>query len=218
MGRPKIYDEQTATLLLDVSEQLVAEDGLEALSVRRVASATGTTIRAVYSLFGSKDGLVTALGTRAFSLLRDGIDALPATDNASVDLVEAGVVVFRHFTLSHPALFAIGVLQDCVPADIALGFSQAREQALDRLHARIERLQQANQLGARSTAQATVAFHALCEGLAALESRGILRADNAEHVWRDALRALVAGWATTAEATDIPASPQSPLGDSRSSS
>ena len=45
--------------------------------------------------------------------------------------------------------------------------------------------------------QAALEFHALCEGLAALEERGILPADEAEHIWRDALRALVAGWAAT---------------------
>jgi hypothetical protein len=40
-------------------------------------------------------------------------------------------------------------------------------------------------------------LHAGCEGLAALERRGILRLDEAERVWRDALGALVAGWGAT---------------------
>jgi AcrR family transcriptional regulator len=202
MGRPKVYDDRTSIALLDVSEQLVAEGGLEALSVRRVASATGATTRAVYSLFGSKDGLVIALGTRAFTLLSDELDALPSTDDPARDVVEAGVVVFRRFTRSHPALFTIGVLQTDVPADIARSFRRAQEQALARLHVRIGRLQRSGQLGAHSTQQAAIAFHALCEGLAALEGRGIMRVDDAEQTWRDALRALVAGWATTGKTAD----------------
>jgi hypothetical protein len=44
-----------------------------------------------------------------------------------------------------------------------------------------------------------VEFHALCEGLAALEGRRVLRPNEAPHRWRQALRALVAGWATTPE-------------------
>ena len=97
-------------------------DGLEALSIRRLASTVGTTTRAVYSLFGSKDGLVIALGTQAFNLLRDDMDSLETTDNPAGDLVEAGVVVFRRFTLGHAALFRIGFLQAGVPAEIARDF------------------------------------------------------------------------------------------------
>ena len=35
MGRPKVHDEHTAFTLLNAAERLVAEDGLEALSIRR---------------------------------------------------------------------------------------------------------------------------------------------------------------------------------------
>ena len=195
MGRPREYDQRTAAALLDEAERLVADGGLEALSVRRAASAIGATIRAVYSLFGSKEGLVIALGARAFTLLSDALDALSLTDDPAADVVEAGVVVFRRFTRSHPALFTIGFLQTNVSADIARAFRDAQEQAFARLCARMGRLKLAGQLGPRSELQATVEFHALCEGLAALEARCLLRADDAEHTWRDALRALVAGWA-----------------------
>lgn len=197
MGRPREHDERIASALLDAAERVVADGGLEALSVRHIVGAIGVSTRAVYSLFGSKEGLIIALGTRAFNLLRDGIDALPTTDDPAGDLVEAGVVVFRRFTLSHPALFMIGFLQRGVPAEIAREFCSAQEQALARLHARIGRLKQVGRLGPRSEPQAAIAFHALCEGLAALESRCILGPDEAEQKWRDALRVLVAGWGVT---------------------
>lgn len=197
MGRPIEYDESTASALLDVAERLVTEGGLEALSVRRLAREIGASIQVVYSLFGSKDGVVIALGTRAFNLLSDGLDSLPTTGDPAGDLVEAGVVVFRRFTLSHPALFTIGFLQTSVPAEIAREFCSAQEKALARLHARIGRLKNIGQIGTRSEPQAAVEFHALCEGLATLESRQILRSYEAEEMWRDALRALVAGWAMT---------------------
>src|SRR5215213_336718 len=130
MGRPRAHDERTAIALLDAAERLVAEDGLEALSVRRVAGAVGTTTRAVYSLFGSKEGLVVALGVRAFDLLWAAIDALPTTNDPAGDLVAAGVVVFRRFVLQHPALFQLGVQQLAVPSDLAQEFRGAAEHAL----------------------------------------------------------------------------------------
>ncbi|HET8630012.1 MAG TPA: TetR/AcrR family transcriptional regulator [Thermomicrobiales bacterium] len=194
MGRPKVHDERTALALLAAAERLVAEDGLEALSVRRVAGAAGTTTRAVYSLFGSKEGLVVALGVRAFDLLRAALEALPATDDPAGDLVEAGAVVFRRFVLEHPALFRLGVQHVAVPADLAQGFRAAAEHALDGLQGRVARLADAQRLGACPPREAGCAFHALCEGLAALELRGALPRDAAERVWRDALAALVAGW------------------------
>ena len=77
MGRPREHDESTAAALLDAAERAVEVEGLAALSVRGVAHDVGTTTRAVYSLFGSKDGLVVALGARAFDLLGAAVGALP---------------------------------------------------------------------------------------------------------------------------------------------
>ncbi len=197
MGRPREYDGSTAAALLDVAERMVTEGGLEALSVRRLAAAIDASVQAVYSLFGSKHGLVIALSTRAFNLLRDEMDLLPTTDDPARDLVEAGVVVFRRFTLGHPALSTIGFLRTGVPPEIARQSCDAQKDALARLHARIERLANVYQLGTRSVPQAAIEFNALCEGLSALEGRNYLCSDEAEQTWRDALRALVAGWAVT---------------------
>jgi hypothetical protein len=44
---------------------------------------------------------------------------------------------------------------------------------------------------------ATTQFHALCEGLAALELRAALPAEDAERIWRDAFTALIAGFTIT---------------------
>jgi AcrR family transcriptional regulator len=197
MPRPREHGERTAAALLEAAERSVAEGGLEALSVRRVAGEVGTTTRAVYSLFGSKDGLVIALGTHAFNLLGEAMDSLPMTDDPAHDLVESGAVVFRRFTLGHPALFAISLLQVGVEPEIAREFWSVQESALARLEARIGRLADAGLLGRRTVPDAVMEFHAFCEGLAALELRCIMYGGDAERRWRDALRALVAGWRVT---------------------
>src|SRR6478609_171716 len=114
VGRPREHNEATATALLDKAERAVEAEGLAALSVRAVAAEAGTTTRAVYSLFGSKDGLVVALGVRAYKLLDAAVAALPVTDDPAADLVQAGLV-FRRFARDHPALFTIGI-QRALPA------------------------------------------------------------------------------------------------------
>ena len=68
MGRPREHDEETRAALRAATERIVAESGIGAFSVRAVAREVGTTTRAVYSLFGSKEGLlVDALAQGALS-------------------------------------------------------------------------------------------------------------------------------------------------------
>lgn len=187
MGRPRQHDQRTAAALLKAAERGVEAAGPGALSLRRLAEQAGTTTRAVYSLFGSKDGLIVALGNWAFELLDAGIRALPETDDPAADLVEAGITVFRRFALDHPSLFKIAVQREAVSKDLAADFRPAARQALAGLAERVARLR------GGAVLEATVAFHALCEGLAAVELRGMFPAGGEERLWREALTALVTG-------------------------
>jgi AcrR family transcriptional regulator len=193
MSRPRAHNQDTATALLEAAEHVAAEEGLGAVSVRRVAHEVGTTTRAVYSLFGSKDGLVTALGARAFDLLGAAVAALPRTTDPAADLVAAGLQ-FRDFAWRHPALFRVAVQRIGVPAETRRGFAAAANGALAVLHERIRPLEGAGRLGGRSIEDAAWEFHALCEGLAALEARCLVRDADADRMWESALAALVRGW------------------------
>ncbi len=196
MGRPKEHDAKTAAALLDAAELLVSAHGARGLSMRAVADQVGTTTRAIYSLFGSKDGLITALGVRAFDLLATAVDTLPVTEDPAADLVEAGVTGFRGLFIEHPALFTVGIQQhDITPAQL-VQIRVAANRAWVTLQRRVERLQQAHRPAHLDVQQAARAFHALCEGLAALELRGFASGDTAERQWRIALTALVNGFAS----------------------
>jgi AcrR family transcriptional regulator len=186
MGRPKTHRAATGEALLQAAERLVGTEGIEALTVRRVAEAVGTSTRAVYALYGSKDALVAALGRRAFDLLRLEIDALPRTDDPAADVVRAGVTVFRRFAVEHPALFGVGIQ----------GTENPARDALSALEGRFERLKGAGLIDEQHTIRDAVrTFHALCEGLAAMELRSLLPAAGAERIWTNALTALVRGLA-----------------------
>ena len=192
MGRPREHDERTAAALLDAAEQLIAERGVEALSLREIAREAGTTTRAVYSLFGSKEQLLGALGVRAFELLENGLEDLPVTAEPRQDLVEASLM-FRRFALGHPALFSIAFHR--VDPTIWPRFQTAAMDALVILHQRFEPLAAHDLLGGRSVSEAAWQFHALCEGLAGLELRGTPIGGDPETLWRDAVHALVNGFA-----------------------
>jgi AcrR family transcriptional regulator len=192
MGRRREHDETTAAALLDAAERTIAEDGVDGLSLREVARDADTTTRAIYSLFESKDGLLGALGVRAFNLLQREIEALPATDQPSDDLIEAALI-FRRFALEHPALFSIAFHR----ADPAISprFRAARMDALALLHRRFEPLADADLLGGRSVSEAAMQFNALCEGVAWSELRGNPLTPDPERFWRHAFHALITGFA-----------------------
>lgn len=194
MGRPKEHDTDTGESLLDTCERIIQTDGMAGLSVRRVADQAGTSTRAVYAVFGSKEGLIVALGNRAFDLLGRGMDTLSVGNDPAGDLVDAGVLVFRTMTVDHPALFRIGIQHRDVPVHLVEQFRSAARSALGRLHSRFERLHAHDGLGGRSIEEAACQFHALCEGLASLEMRGLLPRGHEERMWREALSALIHGY------------------------
>jgi len=195
MGRPKQHNARTGEALLAAAERIVEQDGLAALTVRSVAQEVGTTTRAVYSVFGSKVALVAALGARAFDWLARELDAIALTDDPVADLVEVGAGAFRRLATEHPSLFRIGIQQIDIASDLAGTFRAASDNALTRLQLRIDRLSEAGMLADHGARDTTCEFHALCEGLAAIELRGSLGPDNAERIWRDALNSLVIGFA-----------------------
>jgi AcrR family transcriptional regulator len=207
MGRPRGHDERTRTALLAAAESIVAEGGPGALSVRAVANQAGTSTRAVYSLFGSKDGLlVQALARGAFEFLYDEIGKLEETDDPAADLVDIGVLVVRRLVREHPALYRIA-FQRVVPGmEAGPELTAARQRAWHQLVGKVERLEAAGLLGDRSAAEAAVAFNAMMEGLGNAELRGavlrLLPEGSEEETWRTALATLIRGFAADARATD----------------
>lgn len=195
MGRPRLHDDKTERDLLAAAEGLLAEGGAEALSVRRVAEAAGTTPRAIYSLFGGMDGLLQALFREAFHALSADLDALPVTDDPEADLLTAGAQGFRNWAKTHPDLFRLAFMDRTTPVrpvDSAAGL-----EAFGRLLARIRRCIDAGLFPPGSETEIGLAFNALCEGLASLEGRDRLLAQvgrDPAAIWEAGLRALVRGF------------------------
>jgi AcrR family transcriptional regulator len=200
MGRPREHDEATRTALLAAAERIVADAGPGALSVRAVANAAGTTTRAVYSLFGSKDGLlVQALARDAFEFLFTEIGRLEETDDPAADLIAVGMLVFRRLVREHPALYRVA-FQRVVPGlDAGPELVATRQRAWNQLVAKVERLESAGLLGRKPASGAALEFNAMMEGLANAELRGavlrLLPEGSEEQAWRSALTTVVRGWA-----------------------
>ena len=178
----------------------MASGGPAAFSVRGVAEEAGTTTRAVYTLFGSGDGLlVDALAQAAFEFLADEIDKLVETDDPAEDLVDVGVLVFRRLVAEHPALYRIAfqrIVRNLRPGP---ELTAARDRAFRALLGKVQRLGDAGGLGDKPVRDAAVEFNAMMEGLGNAELRGgvfrNLPVGDEERAWRNALTSLVNGFA-----------------------
>lgn len=191
MGRPREHDDSTRQALLAAAEALLRVGGEEAISVRAVAERVGTSTRAVYSVFGSKEEMLFALAEDAFRLGGAMVDQVPESDDPLADIVEA-FSVSRSWALEHPALYRlmyrlVSGSRRSKPVD------RAARETLGLLGARVQRACDAGLLPDQDPDEVTLQCNALSEGLAAVSLRGLLRGADADRLARGAMEALVRG-------------------------
>ncbi len=92
--------------LTRVALQLLEDDGPEAVSTRKVAAAYGASTMAVYSEFGSLDGLVASVVAEGFGMLRDSLAAVPETADPVADLLRVAREYIA-FARAHPHLYRV---------------------------------------------------------------------------------------------------------------
>lgn len=94
--------------LLDASVALLDSEGLEALSLRRLAEQVGVSRQAPYHHFRDKQALLAAIGEQGFALLNQLLGSF--TDNPAISLDERlyrAVMGYLNFALEHRALYRL---------------------------------------------------------------------------------------------------------------
>jgi AcrR family transcriptional regulator len=196
MGRPREHDDATRARLLQAAEHLSATQGFEAITVRAVAEEAGTTTRAVYALFGSKQGLEQALHEAMFTRLRDLMQACPRSDDPRQDLL-VQALAYRRWAVERPERYAVAIHRFVGQPERPRseeGVAASRD-ALDELRQAVRRCRGAGQLRVDLDPEDLVTqLRAVVHGLAELENLGRLEPEP-ERQWRAALSALFDGYA-----------------------
>ena len=92
---------------LDAALAVLFEGGVNGLTVRGVAEATGASTISVYARFGGRTGLLDALYERTFDSLRGMLEALPPPGDDGVgDLIHLALE-YRLFAKESPARYAL---------------------------------------------------------------------------------------------------------------
>ncbi len=112
--RPRrISAEVQRSELLDAASEMLAKGGPEALSVRKLATAVGTSTMTIYTAFDGKDGVIAALYEEAFARMAEFQEAVPRPDNPLEWLAGLGAA-YRRFALEHPSYYAL-IMSETLP-------------------------------------------------------------------------------------------------------
>lgn len=107
--------------LVDAGEELARAEGLEGVTVRRIAAACGVSAAAVYRHFPSGDHLIAAVAQRAREIMaRDMFSRLSAAEGrAPLDRLREVGESYISFALAEPQLFSLVSMPMTTPPDRA---------------------------------------------------------------------------------------------------
>ena len=106
-------DTPEGAALLDAASALLAEEGPEALTVRRIAARAGCSTMLVYSRLGGKAGVVEALFIEGFERLTSVMQTVRTTGDPLADLRRCARA-YRKFALDNPTYYAV-MFEGAVP-------------------------------------------------------------------------------------------------------
>jgi AcrR family transcriptional regulator len=92
--------------ILDDASNLLLREGLQGLSMRRIAQMVGCSTTVLYTMFGSKQGLVNELYLKGFAMLCQALEAAPKSDNLLEYLIALGQA-YRTFALANSTYYAV---------------------------------------------------------------------------------------------------------------
>lgn len=195
--------------LLAAALELLATQGVGALTVRSVAARAGVAPAGVYSRYDGKSGLLDALTSQGFDLLHGAL--VGASGPSALARLRAACLAYREFALSHPHHYRL-MFTHKPDLDLSEGTLQRARTAFAELAARVRDCLDAGSLGAGTqdddhpdTADAGGLEVELAQrvwsslhGAISLELNGIGFTPDAAATYRGLVATLLAGLGATA--------------------
>jgi AcrR family transcriptional regulator len=105
--KPNYHHENLEQQLLEAAAQIIASEGVAALSLRALGKLAGVSRSAPYHYFADKDALLHRLGERGFMMLADATQTAEAGHIDPVARGRAGMVGYLRFAQANPQLFRL---------------------------------------------------------------------------------------------------------------
>jgi AcrR family transcriptional regulator len=184
-GRP----EDLAGRLIDEAGRILSTDGAAALTLRRLATATGTSTMAVYTRFGDKQGLLAAMYRAGFDRLGAVMTAAVAgVDDPLAALAELGLA-YRRAALANPHLYDLMFGRPVATFEPDAEVKAVAEASYRPLVDAVQRCIDAGAMVAGDAERVASYLWAVTHGMVSLELAGQLQGDAAarDAAYTDAL-------------------------------
>jgi AcrR family transcriptional regulator len=185
----KAHNSDLATRLVDEAGRLLSDEGTAALSLRRLATATGTSTMAVYTLFGDKQGLLAAMYRAGFERLGEAMTAaVDDVEDPLVALAELGLA-YRRAALANPHLYDLMFGRPVASFEPDPEIKEVAEASYRPLVDAVQRCIDAGAMQPGDAERVASYLWAVTHGMVSLELAGQLSDDNAarDAAYTDAL-------------------------------
>jgi AcrR family transcriptional regulator len=108
---PKVADPAIRIALIENAARITAEEGRDALTLRRLAADVGTSTMAIYTHFGGMDELRNAVRAEGFARLGTHLTTVDETGDTVADIVALGLAYYAN-AMANPNLYRAMFL-DC---------------------------------------------------------------------------------------------------------
>lgn len=188
-GRTRAVDVEA--VLLDAAHRLLESEGVEALTVRRVATEAGVAPMGIYHRFGGKDGLAEALFVDGNRLLTEAMQQVEVGD--ALGELREGCRQYRRFALANPGLYSL-IFERAMP-----GFEPspaALETCMKTFGVLVDCVRRAQAAGVLRSGEAFGYAHRIwsaCHGAVSLELRQIGFMEDLDAQYEGLISTLVDG-------------------------
>jgi AcrR family transcriptional regulator len=187
------FDGDLKAALTAAARTIVERNGVEALTLRAVAAATGVSAMAPYHHFKDRAALVAAVATQGFAQLYDEkMAALATAPGDPAQRIVAGSIAYVRFVAEHPALYRLMKSPALANRAAHPELAAAAARPGQSLAAMLAELAAAGRLRGIGPDQAGAIIWALVHGIATLANDAYLA--EAETLAADGAAALLAGW------------------------
>src|SRR5437763_7619136 len=175
---PRVADPAIRTTLIEAAARIIATEGPDALTLRRVADEVGTSTMAIYTHFGSMAELRRGVRREGFARLADHLGGVRHTRDPVEDLALLGSAYFTN-GFTNPHLYRAMFMEHGLDLeDAVIGI-----ETFEALVAAVRRCLEAGRFDDGEPVEMATHLWALTHGIVTLHLAGFLSVDQA----RDAL-------------------------------
>ncbi len=166
--------------ILDAALTLMSDGGVEALTVRAIATNARVAPMSIYNHFDGKNGIIEALWIQGFEELSE---AMWGERDAEFNFLESAER-YRSFALTHRASYRLMFMEKVSDFEISLRGSETAAHSLQILVLAVESLQASGTLPTDPPLDQAVRFWSVVHGYVALEILGLNFVTDRDHSFR----------------------------------